>query len=191
VFGTRGERGEAMNEEQVRLGVARLKQTFTQWRNPPVELPAESVIGEVVRSLLQTGYDLGRASVTPAAEAVAAKNSATPSGTSPPALKEPNSDFVCQSCGSPLMDCGLLGVECPNRHCPDNVRLMRQSRVSKAAAPVAETAGKRGLGEILCFFGVHRPQVRYTEVHRSRSGVYYVVAHCTCRRCTLIYSCRA
>lgn len=45
------------------------------------------------------------------------------------------------------------------------------------------------MGKILCFFGIHRPKVRYTEVHCSRSGVYTALAHCTCQRCTLIYSC--
>ena len=46
------------SEEEVRAGVAYLKQKFVGWRDRPVELPAESVIHEVVSMLLTRGMQL-------------------------------------------------------------------------------------------------------------------------------------
>lgn len=39
--------------DAVRDGVQMLKIRFLRWRDPPVELPAESVIEEVVRALIE------------------------------------------------------------------------------------------------------------------------------------------
>ena len=67
-------------------------------------------------------------------ETVTADTSATPAAARAVSITA-ESDFVCEACGSPLMDCGVIGVECPNRDCPDNVRLMRQVRGLFAKAP--------------------------------------------------------
>jgi len=41
------------NDELIRQSVALIKRKFLQWRIPPVELPAESVIEECVRLIIE------------------------------------------------------------------------------------------------------------------------------------------
>jgi len=41
------------NDELIRQSIALIKRKFLQWRTPPVELPAESVIEECVRLIIQ------------------------------------------------------------------------------------------------------------------------------------------
>ena len=46
-------RGCMSNDELIRQSVALIKRKFLQWRIPPVELPAESVIEECVRLIIE------------------------------------------------------------------------------------------------------------------------------------------
>lgn len=36
----------------------------------------------------------------------------------------------CEACGTELMDCGIIGVECPNNNCPANQRMMEGVRLA-------------------------------------------------------------
>jgi hypothetical protein len=42
-----------MDDEFMRIAVQHLKQTFTRWRDPPVELPAESVIYQALSEIFE------------------------------------------------------------------------------------------------------------------------------------------
>jgi len=47
------------NDELIRQSVALIKRKFLQWRIPPVELPAESVIEECVRLIIEAAQSQG------------------------------------------------------------------------------------------------------------------------------------
>ena len=56
-------RGGMSNDELIRQSVALIKRKFLQWRIPPVELPAESVIEECVRLIIEAAQKAEREDV--------------------------------------------------------------------------------------------------------------------------------
>jgi len=82
---------------------------------------------ELQRALAKADRDLSELLAPASPETPAGVQcEATIAAAQPAGLTDPS--FVCESCGSALMDCGILGVECPNRHCPETLRLMRGMR---------------------------------------------------------------